>query len=77
MTDVLIISNYYPPETGAAANRIQHLAEGLSKHNKNVSVLCPLPNYPQGKIFESYKGSFRKTEQINPKPQTPNPLHVI
>ena len=65
MTDVLIISNYYPPETGAAANRIQHLAEGLIKHGKNVTVLCPLPNYPQGKIFESYKGSFRKTEQIN------------
>lgn len=65
MTDVLIISNYYPPETGAAANRIQHLAEGLSKNDANVSVLCPLPNYPQGKIFESYKGIFRKTEQIN------------
>ncbi|WP_353777083.1 glycosyltransferase [Winogradskyella sp. 3972H.M.0a.05] len=56
MKDVLIITNYYPPETGAASNRINHLAEGLSNQGFKVRVLTPLPNYPTGKIFKAYKG---------------------
>ncbi len=59
MKDILIITNYFPPETGAASNRISHLAEGLQKHSFNVSVMTPLPNYPTGKIFEAYKGTFK------------------
>jgi glycosyltransferase involved in cell wall biosynthesis len=58
MEDILIISNYYPPEKGAAANRIQQMAIELDKNNYNVSVLCPLPNYPQGTLFPEYKGKF-------------------
>ena len=53
MKDVLIISNYFPPEIGAASNRIFQLAKGLSKEH-NVSIICPLPNYPTGKVFEDY-----------------------
>lgn len=59
MQDILIISNYYPPETGAAANRIETLAHGLRDKGWNVSVLCPLPNYPNGKIFEGYQGKIK------------------
>lgn len=62
---LLIITNYFPPETGAASNRIFHLAEGLSKHNFNVQVITPLPNYPTGKIFDDYKGRFRKSTKEN------------
>jgi len=53
--DILIISNYFPPESGAAPNRIYTLATTLSKNNYNVTVVCPVPNYPFGKIFDSYK----------------------
>lgn len=60
MKDILIITNYYPPETGAASNRIFHLAEGLNNLNFNVSIVTPLPNYPTGKIFEGYTGKFKQ-----------------
>lgn len=63
MKKLMIITSYFPPEIGAASNRIYHLAEGL-KDDYNVSVVTPLPNYPTGKIFTGYKGKFGlKTEE--------------
>ena len=56
MKDVLIITNYFPPEIGAASNRIFQLAKVLSKEH-NVSIICPLPNYPTGKVFEDYNAN--------------------
>jgi len=65
MKDILIITSYFPPETGAASNRMFHLAEGLRKCNFNISVIAPLPNYPKGKIFKEYKGKFRQSSTEN------------
>ncbi|MEP3837371.1 MAG: glycosyltransferase family 4 protein [Algibacter sp.] len=65
MKNLLIITNYFPPETGAASNRIFHLSEGLQKHNFKVSVLTPLPNYPKGRVFDGYRGRFKQTSIEN------------
>lgn len=62
MKEILIISNYYPPEKGAAANRIEQLALKLCQNNYKVSVICPLGNYPKGELFPEYKGKFSVTE---------------
>lgn len=64
MKDILIISNYYPPEKGAAANRIEQLALKLDQNGYNISVISPLPNYPKGELFPEYKGKFSVTEKI-------------
>jgi glycosyltransferase involved in cell wall biosynthesis len=64
MGDILIISNYYPPEKGAAANRIEQLALKLHQNNYKVTVLCPLGNYPKGELFPEYKGKFWVTENL-------------
>ena len=64
MGDILIISNYYPPEKGAAANRIEQLALKLNQNKYKVSVLCPLANYPKGELFPEYKGKFLVTEKL-------------
>ena len=62
MKEILIISNYYPPEKGAAANRIEQLALKLRENNYTVSVICPLGNYPKGELFPEYQGKFSVTE---------------
>jgi glycosyltransferase involved in cell wall biosynthesis len=62
MEEILIISSYYPPEKGAAANRIEQLALKLYQNNYKVSVICPLGNYPKGELFAEYKGKFSVTE---------------
>lgn len=62
MEELLIVTNYYPPDKGAAANRIEQLALKLSEHNYRVSVLCPLGNYPEGKLFPEYRGKFAVVE---------------
>ena len=64
MEKILIISNYYPPEKGAAANRIEQLAQKLHQNNYKVTVLCPLGNYPKGELFPEYKGKFSVTEKL-------------
>ena len=63
MEEIVIISNYYPPEKGAAANRIEQLALKLNQNNYKVTVLCPLGNYPKGELFPEYKGKFFITEK--------------
>ncbi|MEM6515848.1 MAG: glycosyltransferase family 4 protein [Bacteroidota bacterium] len=65
MKEVLVITSYFPPETGAASNRIFHLAEGLNDLDYKVSVITPLPNYPTGQIFKGYKGKFKAVEKVN------------
>lgn len=64
MKEILIISNYYPPEKGAAANRIEQLSQSLFQNKYNVTVLCPLGNYPKGELFPEYKGKFSITEKL-------------
>ena len=64
MEEILIISNYYPPEKGAAANRIEQLALKLHQNSYKVSVLCPLGNYPKGELFPEYKGKYLVTENL-------------
>jgi len=60
--DILLITNYFPPEKGAAPNRMHALASNLTKANYNVHVVCPMPNYPKGAIFKGFEGSVYKKE---------------
>ena len=56
--EILLVTNYFPPEKGAASNRMFSLAKGLEKSGFIVHIVCPMPNYPTGTIFENYKGNF-------------------
>lgn len=60
---ILLVTNYFPPEKGAAPNRMHTLASALGQNGFNVSVVCPLPNYPTGKIFKGFRGKLYSTEK--------------
>src|SRR4051812_12018483 len=62
---ILLLSQFYPPEVGAAQNRLSYLVRRLAKSGHTVTVLTAFPNYPKGKIFEGYEGRFLKEEQEN------------
>lgn len=61
----IIFTNYFPPELGAASNRMFYLSRGLKQLGHDVEVIAPLPNYPSGKIFNGYKGKFSNEEKID------------
>ena len=56
---ILIISNYFPPEIGAASSRIFQLAKSLNSFSFDTEVVCPFPNYPTGKIMGGYSGIYQ------------------
>ena len=62
--NIKIITPYYPPEFGACSRRMQVLAEELAKFGHKIDVVCPLPNYPYGKIFDGYRNKIFKKEKI-------------
>jgi glycosyltransferase involved in cell wall biosynthesis len=63
--NLLFLTQYYPPETGAAQNRISDLARRLAAWGHNVTVLTALPSYPKGEIFEGYRGKLAFEENID------------
>lgn len=62
--NLLILTQYFPPEVGAPQNRLFELAVRLKKLGVNVSVLTAMPNYPQMKIYDGYEGKKYIYEEI-------------
>jgi glycosyltransferase involved in cell wall biosynthesis len=61
---ILILTQYYPPETGAPQNRLSDLARRLKEFGHTVVILTALPNYPRGEIFRAYRGRLRMEEEL-------------
>jgi len=53
---ILILTQYFPPETGAAQNRLFELAVRLKALGADITVLTAMPNYPQMQIYKGYEG---------------------
>ena len=62
---ILIVSERYWPEVGAAPSRLANMAEGLHARGCEVDVLTSLPNYPKGRIFDGYRGRICRREVHN------------
>jgi glycosyltransferase involved in cell wall biosynthesis len=55
---VLILSQYFPPETGGPPNRLFSIAKELRENGHEVQVIAEKPNHPEGVIREGYRGSL-------------------
>jgi glycosyltransferase involved in cell wall biosynthesis len=59
---ILILTQYFPPETGAPQNRLKALATWFHQQGHHVEVLTGMPNYPALKLFEGYQNIKQKKE---------------
>jgi lipopolysaccharide/colanic/teichoic acid biosynthesis glycosyltransferase/glycosyltransferase involved in cell wall biosynthesis len=59
---VLFITQYFPPETGAAPARAAHFARALVRAGHHVRVVTGIPNHPSGRIAAGYELTRRATE---------------
>lgn len=57
-----ILSQFYPPETGAPQARLSELARHFRARGHEVTVLTALPSYPRGRIYPGYRTLFRREE---------------
>lgn len=62
---ILILTQYFPPETGAPQNRLFGLARQLKTQGAEVEVLTGFPNYPAYEIQEGYKGKWFMKDQLD------------
>jgi glycosyltransferase involved in cell wall biosynthesis len=63
---VLLITQYFPPEIGAAATRWGDYVQILIQKGHRVTVHCEMPNYPLGSYFPGYKRQWVKPENVSP-----------
>lgn len=53
--DVLVVTQYFPPERGAAQVRLGALCACLRDAGQRVEVVTALPSYPTGRIFAGWR----------------------
>ncbi|MBO9998904.1 MAG: glycosyltransferase family 4 protein [Cyanobacteria bacterium SID2] len=62
---ILIYSYNYHPEPIGIAPLMTELAEGLVRRGHSVRVVTGMPNYPQRRIYDDYRGKLYVTEAQN------------
>jgi glycosyltransferase involved in cell wall biosynthesis len=58
----LIVTHYFPPETGAPQARLSALAATWAADGDRVTVLTGMPNHPTGLVPPAYRGALRRRE---------------
>lgn len=61
--NILFITHYYAPESGAAANRLTRLAVQLAERGHTITVLTTQPHYPAGQVPDAYRGRWTTIER--------------
>lgn len=58
---LLVVSQYYAPEPF----RVTDLCEALVRRGHDVTVLCGIPNYPEGRYYPGHSIWRRRKEMLN------------
>lgn len=59
---ILFLTQYFPPEVGAPQNRLSATAQALRKKGAEVTVLTAMPNYPEMRVHDGYRGRWKVEE---------------
>jgi glycosyltransferase involved in cell wall biosynthesis len=62
---VLIVTHYFPPETGAPQARLSGLAATWAADGDEVTVLTGMPNHPTGVLPPSYRRAVLRRERTD------------
>jgi colanic acid biosynthesis glycosyl transferase WcaI len=62
---ILLVSNYFAPEAGAAAVRLTRLARMLHQRGHQITVLTSMPHYPHGRIPDSHRRKAVITTELD------------
>jgi glycosyltransferase involved in cell wall biosynthesis len=60
---IIIVTHYFPPETGAPQARLSGLAATWAADGDDVTVLTGMPNHPTGVKPPEYRGALRRRER--------------
>jgi glycosyltransferase involved in cell wall biosynthesis len=61
---ILFLSDNFPPEVNAPANRTYEHCVEWGKKGAEVTVITCAPNFPKGKVYEGYTNKFYQKETI-------------
>jgi len=53
---LLLLTQYFPPEIGAAQQRLAAIVKELVQLGHQVEIVTAMPNHPTGSIFPEYRG---------------------
>jgi glycosyltransferase involved in cell wall biosynthesis len=62
---VLLLSNYYNPESVGAGIWVTQLARDLNSRGHEVTVVTSFPSYPRGELFDGYRNRFVHRESVD------------
>ncbi len=62
---VLVVSHYFPPETGAPQARLSEFARAWAAAGDEVTVLTGMPNHPTGVVPPFYRRRARIEERVD------------
>ncbi|MBC2721496.1 glycosyltransferase family 4 protein [Desulfosporosinus sp.] len=62
---ILMLTQYFPPESGAAQVRLKEVAKGLQRSGHQVTVVTAFPNHPSGVIPPNYRGHWRMKDEVD------------
>lgn len=61
---ILLLTAYFPPDTGSAAHLFADLGAGLAASGHQVTVVTGMPNYHAVGSLEAYRGKRRMRETV-------------
>ena len=56
--NILFVTQYFPPESGAAQSRLWDFAKRMVQFGHRVTVITAFPNWPSGKKSKEYRRKF-------------------